>query len=245
MRFGVKSDKGMVRETNEDSCNIIAGYTGIPVCFMVADGMGGHNSGEIASKTAVDFISKYILQNSGKLIKEEDLPKVLIEMMGEANKEVYSKSKEDDAFSGMGTTLIVGVVLNKKFFVGHVGDSRVYLIRDGKIERLTTDHSFIEELVQNGTITREEAEKHPKRNIITRALGCFESIQIDTHVFNIKNEDIYLLCTDGLTNQLTEAEIKEVIEGTNDPEMVCNELVKRANERGGEDNISVIVFKDV
>jgi protein phosphatase len=244
VRFGVKSDRGKVREINEDSYNVIAGYPGIPVTFIIADGMGGHNSGEIASKTAVDYVSNYILQSPGSFLESEDLSPIVKKVMEEANTDVYKKSLEHEGDRGMGTTLIVTVVHNKKLTIGHVGDSRVYMIRDDSILRLTEDHSFIEELVKNGTLTREEAENHPNKNLITRALGCSDSIQVDTYKYDLKDDDVCVVCTDGLTNMLGEKEIKDIVLNSGDPEIACDKLIMEANERGGEDNITVIVFRN-
>lgn len=244
MRFAAKSDKGMVREINEDSYNIIGGRPGEPLAFIIADGMGGHNSGEVASKMAVEFAGDYIQQFPGSFCREESIPTAIQEVMEKANISVYSRSKEHEANSGMGTTFIIAVVCEKKLFIGHVGDSRVYLIRESRIERVTTDHSFIEELIRNGSLTREEAENHPGRNVITRALGCSEDMQIDIYSCDMMEKDSFLLCTDGLTNMLCEDEIKEIIERFDEPGLICSELVRRANENGGEDNITVIVIKN-
>ncbi len=234
----------MVREINEDSCNIIAGYPGVPVSFIIADGMGGHNSGEIASTLAVDYVTQHILQNPKAFDDEEAIPSAIQEIMEKANVFVYEKSKEHESDFGMGTTLILTVTYLKKLFIGHIGDSRVYVVRSGNIERITTDHSYIEELIKIGSITREEAENHPKKNIITRALGCMEEVQADIYVSDIREGDIFVLCTDGLTNMLPESYIKEIVENTEDPEAACTELVNKANGNGGEDNITVIVMKN-
>lgn len=242
MKFWARSDRGIVREINEDSYNMIAGYPGVPISFIIADGMGGHNSGEIASKMAVDIISNHVLQLPGLLAKEENITAIIEQMMMKANAEVYLVSQEQESTHGMGTTLIITIVYNRKIYVGHIGDSRVYLLRDGQLQRMTTDHSFIEELVRNGSLTREEAEKHPSKNILTRALGCSETIQVDVFSVDMKENDVYLMCTDGLTNTLDENEIKEIIENNKDLEFACNELIRRANEKGGEDNITVILF---
>jgi protein phosphatase len=244
VRFGVKSDKGRIREINEDSYNIIAGYPGIPVTFIIADGMGGHNSGEVASKAAVDFVSDYILKSPQAIADSENVLLIIKEIMEKSNTHVYNKSLESETDSGMGTTLIVAVVNGKKLYIGHVGDSRLYLIREDKIERLTEDHSFIEELIKNGTLTREEAENHPNKNVITRALGCAQEVQIDTYSHELRDEDICIVCTDGLTNMLSEQEIKDIVLGNEEPQIACDRLVEQANLRGGEDNITVMVFKN-
>lgn len=244
MRFGVKSDRGIIRELNEDSYNIIAGYSGVPVSFIIADGMGGHNSGEIASKTAVDFVSRCILENPQALSDDKSVFDVLTDIMIRANTEVYSMAQKDKSNFGMGTTLITAVIFNKKLYIGHVGDSRVYIIRDEMMERITTDHSYIEELIRNGSLSREEADSHPKKNIITRALGCTQEVQIDVYSCNIKENDVFILCTDGLTNMLDEEEIRGIISRIDDPGDICSELISAANIKGGEDNITVIVIKN-
>lgn len=244
MKFAAKCDRGMVREKNEDSYNIISGYKDVPTTFIIADGMGGHNSGEIASKTAVDFISKSVLEFPEKKIANGDIPLFIKQIIEDANREVINVSKERIENYGMGTTVIVASVWDDNLYIGHVGDSRLYLIRDGKMERITTDHSYIEELVQNGTLTREEAENHPQKNIITRALGCFDEIVVDTYVCEIRKGDYFVLCTDGLTNMLSENEIKDIVLSADNPETACDALVRKANENGGEDNITVIVIEN-
>lgn len=248
--FGANSDKGMVREINEDSFNVIAGKPGQPSTFIIADGMGGHNSGEVASKMAVDFISNYLYQ-SPELISLEKadsydskIPEAIKELILRANAEIFSKAQQYPENFGMGTTLIVAVLFENNLYIGHVGDSRLYLISGERIERITTDHSFIEELIKNGSLKREEAVKHPKKNLITRAIGCSDELEVDTYVRRLNNDDILVLCTDGLTNMLDEEEIKDVVLGYENPEEACHELIRRANEKGGEDNITVIIAKN-
>lgn len=234
---------------NEDSYNIIAGYPGVPVSFIIADGMGGHNSGEVASKMAVDLAGNYIHELSGNLADDSNIASddhvlsMLDDIMNKVNTDVYIKSKEDEANYGMGTTLIIVMIYNEKIFIGHIGDSRVYLIRDGCISRLTVDHSYIEELVRNGSLTREEAQNNPRRNLITRALGCTENIVADMYSYTIEEKDIFLMCTDGLTDMLSDNEILNIVEETDDLEIACNRLVDMANKNGGDDNITVIVFR--
>ena len=244
MRFGVESDKGKIRELNEDYFNILSGNEKVPLTFIIADGMGGHNSGEVASKMAVDYVSKYILKHPDHISNEEDIEENIIEIMNKANEAVYFGSTQNKEYSGMGTTLIICVVLNKKMYIGHVGDSRVYLIRDGAIKRITTDHSYIEELIKNGSLTREQAKNHPKKHIITRALGCENFIEVDTYSCEIKENDIYVLCTDGLTNMVSEQQIMEVACRNEDPKEACKEMIRLANEYGGEDNTTVIVLRN-
>ena len=238
MRFAAISDKGIVRDVNEDSYRIKLA-TVVPLLhsrYM-------HSSGDVASNMAVEFAKDYILNNPEAFSSEErilDGIKVLIE---EANRAIYQKAVQSKETLGMGTTFILTIVLNDKLYIGHVGDSRVYLIRDNEIKKLTVDHSYIEELIMNGSITREEAKNHPKKNIITRALGCNESILADTLSSPIDKNDIFVLCTDGLTNMLSEYKIMEIILENDDLNYSCSELVRLANENGGDDNITVIIIK--
>lgn len=244
MRFGVKSDKGRVRELNEDSYKVITGKDGIPDIFIVADGMGGHNSGELASHMAVDLSEEYLLKFLKDADGGESTLSLICNLVAEVNKSIYLKAKESEENFGMGTTFVIGIRLDNKLYIGHVGDSRAYLIRNGVLERLTTDHSYIEELIKNGSLTREEARNHPKKNIITRALGCEENVEVDTYAVDLQDDDILVLCTDGLTNMLSETEILSIICECDEPQFACDELVRRANEKGGEDNITVILVKN-
>ncbi|MGI6777032.1 MAG: Stp1/IreP family PP2C-type Ser/Thr phosphatase [Acetivibrionales bacterium] len=245
MVYAVKSDKGRVREVNEDSYKIITDIPGFPYVFIIADGMGGHNSGEVASSTAVKAATDYIHNLSLGFTGEFDPLSIIKEIMEQANNIVFNKSKEKISNAGMGTTLIIAIFYEGKVFVGHIGDSRAYLIRDGNMVQITTDHSYVEELVRNGSLTREEAENHPQKNIITRALGCSQEMQIDTYLCDLLENDYVLLCTDGLTNMLTEKEIMEIILNAPNLQLACQNLVDSANENGGYDNITVIAVKNV
>jgi len=244
MKFCVKTDIGQKREQNEDNYSIIADKPGIPVSFIIADGMGGHNAGEIASKLAVDFVSDYITSNPDEFTNESDIFDKISALLNKANLFIIENAKKNKNNSGMGTTLIVAVLLNKKLFIGHVGDSRAYLIRDEKLTQITTDHSYIEELLKSGSITKEEAENHPQKNIITRALGSFEPIEADTYLVELQNKDSFLFCTDGLTNMLNDQEIEKITVDSNDSEEVCNKLIEASIANGGEDNITVIIIKE-
>ena len=243
MRYAVESDKGKQRSINEDSYNVIAGYPGIPVVFIVADGMGGHNSGEVASKTAVDFINNYILNNPDLFADDKDISESIKEVIIKSNKEVINKAKEKKKYNGMGTTIIIAVIKNNKVYFGHVGDSRVYLVRNDELNQITTDHSYIEELVLTGSLTREEAQNHPGKNLITRALGSKDDIEVDTYICKLQNTDTFIICTDGFYNMIEGNVIIETLEKTEEPEEICKEFVNYANEKGGEDNITVLVFK--
>ena len=162
--------------------------------------------------------------------------------MDYANKAVYEKAKANEELEQMGTTLEICIIYNNKAYIGHIGDSRIYRIRKNIIRRITTDHSYVEKLVKDGTITREEAFYHPKKNMLMKALGCNESIEPDILVKEFLENDIMLMCSDGLTNMLTEETIYDIVQ--EQPETACENLVKRANENGGYDNISVILIKN-
>ena len=243
MKYSAKTDRGSVREINEDYYNIISGYPGIPAAFIIADGMGGHNAGEIASRTSIDHISNIILEAPELLAESTDMAETIKSLIVNANQVVYNKSLELTENNGMGTTLIMAVITGNIMHIGHVGDSRLYLVRKDNMKRITTDHSYIEELVKNGSLTREEAEKHPKRNIITRALGCSEDLEVDTYICKLEANDCIVMCTDGLTNMLDEKEIKDVVM-REAPVKACEELVAGAIRGGGDDNITVIVIKN-
>jgi len=240
LKYGIRTDRGLKRQLNEDNCNVLVGYPGLPTCFVIADGMGGHKCGEIASKQAVDSVCNLLLKADWDT---ENISDLLRDIVTRVNCEIYNYSLLDEATQGMGTTLIITVIKGRKLYIGHVGDSRVYIIRDNNIEKVTWDHSFIEELVKNGSITKDEAINHPKRNLITRAVGYELELQVDTYEKDLKDDDIILLCTDGLTNMLTEEEILEIIKNYEDPQEACDTLVQNANNKGGEDNITVIVGK--
>lgn len=241
MRYAGVSHKGLIRQTNQDNYKIMDFRDeNIPIIVLIADGMGGHNSGELASRLAVDYASRYVSQHLDKIGMESSYPEILINAMEEANSYVYSKSLEDIANIGMGTTLIMAAIFPQRVYIGHIGDSRVYQINDKGIQRITTDHSLIEELLRSGSISISEAENHPKKHIITKALGCTEEIQIDTYVTEIFKGDVIVFCTDGLTNMVSEKEIYQKVKSDGNPADVCNALLALANEKGGKDNITVI-----
>jgi len=240
LKYGVKTDRGLKRELNEDNCNVLVGYSGVPASFIIADGMGGHKSGEVASKQAVDSVCNHLLNANWETV---DISGLLKDIIASVNNELYNFSLLDESTQGMGTTLIITVLKNNKLFIGHVGDSRVYLIRDNTIQKVTSDHSYIEELVKNGSITKDEAANHPKKNVITRAVGFELDLQVDTYEIDVLENNEVLLCTDGLTNMLAEDEILEIVSKTQDPQVACDTLIENANNKGGDDNITVIVGK--
>lgn len=243
MEFSVKSDLGLVRTINEDSYFVRANMDGLPDVFIIADGMGGHNAGEVASKTATDYAGELFNLKKEELFNKEDILDIIVDIIDKANTKVFNMSKEKKENSGMGTTLIAAVLIENKLYIGHIGDSRVYKITEDEIKKITTDHSLVEELYKSGSLTKEEADKHPKRNIITRALGCGSSIEVDTYIEAVKENDIILMCTDGLTNMVNEEEIKKIVQDNIDLEGICGKLIEATNKYGGEDNATIIIFR--
>lgn len=240
LKYGIRTDRGLKRQLNEDNCNVLVGYSGVPPCFVIADGMGGHKCGDVASKQAVDSVCNHLLRADWEA---QEISELLKNIIIDVNKELYQYSILDESTQGMGTTLIITALINRKLYIGHVGDSRVYLIRDNSIQKMTSDHSFIEELIKNGTITKDEAINHPKRNVITRAVGYENDLQVDTYEIDVLENDEILVCTDGLTNMLSEEEILEIIKNAEEPQIACDTLIENANNKGGEDNITVILGK--
>ncbi len=240
MKYAAGTDRGLLRDINEDSYMIIPGCSDTSCAFVIADGLGGHNSGEIASRMAVEYIRDNL--DAAGCFDGENAGEKLEALVKKVNTAVYERSLGGAEVSGMGTTLTMAVITGSTLTAAHVGDSRLYLIRNGVIRQLTDDHSYIGELVRQGKLTREEAEKHPRKNIITRAIGSCPELEVDIISHRIEADDIYVLCTDGLTNMVSESEIVEIVSGS-EPETACARLIEAANRQGGEDNITVIVIK--
>jgi len=232
LRFGMKSDVGKKRTNNEDSYRIIIDR-GI---FVIADGMGGHRGGEVASSIAVRIICEQ-LQEITERIEENDIREALFA----ANKRIFETALKDPSLFRMGTTAIVTVIQNHEALIGHVGDSRVYRLIRGELERITTDHSLVFQLVSEGKLTEAEAKDHPNRNALLRAIGVDRSVDVDCIVLE-ELGDRLLMCTDGLTEMVDDTVIRTILDTTDDPQDACNELVDTANENGGIDNTTVIVI---
>ncbi|MBS4536107.1 Stp1/IreP family PP2C-type Ser/Thr phosphatase [Clostridium sp. D2Q-14] len=242
MKYGGCTHVGKVRETNQDSYYI--NYNDNLPVFAVADGMGGHNGGEIASDIAIDVIKNnseiYLNKLSEEKLSIENFIRHTLEL---SNEQIYKAAIEDESYKGMGTTVTMGCIFKDELFIGNIGDSRAYIIKNNNIIKITEDHSLVAELVKNGTITKEEAINHPQKNIITRALGTDENVKIDIYNYHIQENDVILLCTDGLTNLVSEAKIMEYIEEFNDIQNICDNLINHANDNGGYDNSTVIIIK--
>jgi serine/threonine protein phosphatase PrpC len=224
------SDTGRQRTANEDSF-----FAGAPV-FAVADGMGGAQAGEVASRIAAESFAP--------AQRGESSPEAFLREIAEnANRRIHDLAAEDEAHSGMGTTFTAALLEGDDVSFAHVGDSRAYLFRDGELRLLTSDHSLVEELRRQGKLTSEQAEDHPQRSIITRALGPEREVEVDTMTYRAKPGDVYLLCSDGLTTMVKEDEIGEVLSRSGGLEAAARELVGRANHAGGRDNITVVAFR--
>ena len=239
----VKSDKGKVREMNQDYYYISTSLDQIQL-YILADGMGGYNGGEIASSLAVQTAKNYIENNFKEIEKDRDsIIQLLGSSMEYANMVVYEKSKENPELQGMGTTLEICLIYNNKVYIGHVGDSRIYRIRKQFTRKLTQDHSYVQKLVKEGTITKEQAAHHPQKNMLMKALGCNAFVEPDVMVKGFLKDDILIMCSDGLTNLVSQDEIYE--KASKNIEQATKDLVELANNRGGYDNITVIIIKNI
>jgi PPM family protein phosphatase len=225
-----KTDTGRQRRDNEDSA-----FARAPV-FVVADGMGGAQAGEVASRIAVEAFEQG-LPDSGS--PEERLAT----RVREANAQIYERSRADRGRAGMGTTLTAAYVDDTHVAIAHVGDSRAYLFRDGTLQRLTQDHSLVDELVRRGKLTEEQAAEHPQRSIITRALGPEPDVEVDTWTYPARAGDVVLLCSDGLTSMISEERVKAVLVAHDNLDEAGDALIREANEAGGRDNITVVLFR--
>ncbi|HBL06313.1 MAG TPA: Stp1/IreP family PP2C-type Ser/Thr phosphatase [Clostridium sp.] len=233
--LGIETDVGNKRTFNEDS----VGYYeeedfGI---FVIADGMGGHNAGEVASKIAIDTIIEYVINHKKDRSEEE----ILNEAILSANRKIYRESLLNESCNGMGTTLVGAFVRGNNLTMVNIGDSRGYILKDGQLVKVTKDHSLVQELLDNGTITNEEAKNHPNKNVITRALGTNPVVTADYYSLDIRGISKILLCSDGLTNEVSEEDIFRVLQGYNGNQ--CMELINMSKKNGGRDNISIIIFK--
>ena len=238
-----KSDVGKVREMNQDAYYISDSSSEVKL-YLLADGMGGYKGGEIASNLAIKCTKNYIENNFKETPKDrESLIQLIASSMEYANMVVYEKSRENKEYEGMGTTLEVCLIYNNKAYIGHVGDSRIYRIRKDFIRKLTQDHSYVQKLVKDGTITKEEAENHPKKNMLMKALGCNAFVEPDVLVRGFLRDDILLMCSDGLTNMVKQEDIFENAKGNIEKAPI--KLVDLANENGGLDNITVVVIKNI
>ena len=226
------------RSTNEDK--ILARCFNGKHLLAVADGIGGHAAGEVASNLALTEIEKNLRLNPG----EEEIKESMKEAVTRANREIHSLSKEKYEYDGMGTTLVMALIRQDKVFIANVGDSRAYCINRSQIKQITRDHSVVQELLEGGIITEEEVPQHPYRGTLTRALGVEPEVKVDIYDSALKPEEILLLCSDGLTDALKNEEIGDVISSTDNLDKACADLIRQAKESGARDNISVILARE-
>jgi PPM family protein phosphatase len=223
------TDLGRQRQGNEDNL-----FVQVPL-FVVADGMGGAQAGEVASEMAV--------ASFGSGLPDGSPAEGLVGIVEQANRAIHDRSRSDARTAGMGTTVTAAYVGESEVTIAHVGDSRAYVLRDGELIRLTKDHSLVGELVARGKLTEEQAEMHPQRSVITRALGSEPDVEVDVHVYKARGGDLFMLNSDGLTSMVPEPRVKPIIEGAGSLEQAGRELIAAANEAGGRDNITVILFR--
>jgi protein phosphatase len=251
------SDVGRKRRSNEDSYSTSDDLR----LYVVADGMGGHAAGEVASRLAVEAIGRHISsaspdvpptvpsEISTRSIDETALPvpaRRVLNAIRLANQEIVRSVRRDQSMRGMGTTVVLAYIQGRRAYIGSVGDSRAYLVRGGDIRQLTDDHTFVNEQVRSGTLTPQEARRHPARNILTRAVGSQEDIEADLIEEDLQPEDLLLLCSDGLTNMVEDQEILETLRRDGvDPVSGAQALIDLANDRGGDDNITAVVVQAV
>ena len=244
LKYASLTDTGQVRQNNEDAFGEFvpgkeAEFEEKGALFVVADGMGGHRGGEIASSLAVSIIGDAHRHNGNT-----DPRTLLTVAFDDANEQILARSVSDSALFGMGTTCTAMIVRKGQAFFGHIGDSRAYLYRDDEILQLTQDHSLVGEMVRSGILTDEDARNHPKRNVITRSLGIQEGTAVDTphSPLTLRKGDVFLICSDGLTSYADDDDIQQVL-STQEPVAACRALVDLANSRGGRDNITVQVIE--
>lgn len=236
MMVGILSDVGNRRKINEDYVGFFENEE-IRI-YVIADGMGGHNAGEVASKIAVDVIIDYVK----KAEDSSDLKYLLQNAVYGANDQIHKYSNNNEELSGMGTTVTACLIKNNRLIVANVGDSRCYIIKNNELIKVTKDHSLVQQLLDNGSITEEEAVKHPNKNIITRALGTSSDVEVDIFELDISDIIKVILCTDGLTNEVTGEELYNIVSEYNSQE-ACNKLIETCKSREARDNISVIVIE--
>ena len=244
-KIGMLTDVGQVRTVDEDSilaADLSFGVNSESSKFLllaVADGMGGHAKGEEASKIALNAIARAVIPD---LLNNTPFTKILEKGIQNANQDILDYTAENPEASGMGTTSVCAVVKDNQIHLANVGDSRAYRVSDDEICRVTKDHSYVQALIDEGEITEEQAREHPRKNEITRAVGIMPSIEVDTMKLTLDSDESLLLCCDGVIAHLSDDDIHKIIRDSPDPQTACQEIVDMANERGGSDNISLIIL---
>lgn len=240
MQIEFQSDVGRRRNTNQDYANVFTNQEGIKLAVL-ADGMGGHRAGDIASQMAVTNLGADWEEQTLK--DSEKIAQWFIQTIQNENVKIYQRGQEKSEYNGMGTTIVAVALSDTRFTIANVGDSRAYLVREGQLKQLTEDHSLVNELVKSGEISQEMAVNHPRKNILTRSVGMPGTVEVDVATYSWQLGDRLLLCSDGLTNMLSEEMIGSIIDGTGSLTDKVKELIDRANEAGGADNITALLIE--
>jgi protein phosphatase len=236
IRYGSQSDQGRIRTSNEDSFVV----NGRNKLFLVADGMGGHAAGEVASRIASSTLQE-MLSNAGS---EGDSAEALRFAAQAANARIYEAQRQNPEYQGMGSTLTALMVKGSSYYIAHVGDSRAYLLRDGTLDQLTRDHSVVWHLFESGVLRKADLSKHPQKNLIIRSIGPHPQVEVDVETGEARERDVFLLCSDGLTDVLTDEAIHRILsDSTKSPQELAEVLVSSANAGGGPDNVTVVVVR--
>lgn len=238
MKISAGTDKGQIRKANEDSYFVSNAEL---TYFVVADGMGGHKGGRVASRMAIESVNSFLCE--ARMKSCANIPACLREAVNAANSAIYRKAADDESFAGMGTTIVMVYLKDGMAYIANVGDSRCYLIRDGEITQITKDHSIVWELYEKGQISRSDMRTHPNKNIITRAVGTNFKVECDIFELSVDEGDGFILCSDGLSNMLEDKEILKIFNEAPDTDTCVEELIGKANEAGGTDNITVVAAK--
>lgn len=239
MQIFAKTDKGKVRSTNQDSFYINTLSDGSALA-VVCDGMGGANAGDVASRTAVEIISNYVVNSYSPTMNSDDIVKLITNAVMSANIEIFDMSQKNELLKGMGTTAVIAVVRDGSAVICNVGDSRAYLV-NGELKQITRDHSVVQSLVESGDLLPEQAINHPEKNVITRALGVEENVITDSYIVDFSNDSKILLCTDGMSNFVSSETLLKII-NNNETDKITALLIDEANFGGGKDNITVAVI---
>ena len=240
VQIGFKCNRGIVREKNEDACFVIPSHD----VYIVADGVGGNNSGEVASRTAVSEIASYVNDNDLRQYNEpDDIFGFFSEAIDRANEKIFTMGTVNEDNRGMATTIVLAYIFDGAAYIANIGDSRAYLLRSGVLSRITKDHTYVNELIDKGLITEEEAENHRQKNVITKALGADMAVGPDFYRLAVEKEDVLILCSDGLYGEVPPERIVDILEENDNMNDACTGLVDEALRLGGRDNITVICLK--
>lgn len=237
IQFGTQTNQGMVRNSNEDSYSASSKNR----LFLVADGMGGHAAGEIASHIAASTLEEIL---GSRAVDNAEFEEILRAAVQEANSRIYETQKQKPELAGMGSTLTALTFRNDRYFIAQVGDSRAYLLREGVLEQLTRDHSLVWHLFESGILKKNELSSHPQKNLITRSIGPHPQIEVDVERGEMREGDVYLLCSDGLTDVLSDEDIRQILsDEKKTPQELCDIFVRKVNEGGGPDNVTAVVVR--